>query len=585
MVLPTLKEVGDGWKRGEIEISQEHFASNLVRGRLLALARFWGRGRALSLFSPAHPASCTTSPCSRSRSSCARTPGGSSFSARTRRSQPSPARPRRRGRRSSSSRASTPPCSRRRPPACAGWPGGAARARRPRRNRRAQRPSRRSPSGRRSRRGSRRSCADVTVSVSGPQRPLILLTGATGYVGGRLLRAARGARGAGALPGPPPGGRRRAPRLDDDRRAATSSSASPCARRCAGVEIAYYLVHSMGSATSFEEQDRRGAAQLRRRGARGGRAPDRLPRWARRRRRSLEPPREPPGSRPHSRRLGRADDRVPGLDRDRLGQPLVRDAPRAGRAAAGDDHAALGEDRARSRSRSTTCSTTSSRRSTSTLDGSTVFEIGGADQVSYDDLMREYARQRGLRRWIIPVPILTPRLSSLWLGLVTPIYARVGRKLIDSLPHETVVRDPRAPSRLPDPPARLPARRSPRALRERGPRVRRRPAGPTPSPPRACAGALRRRAPRQASGRLARDPGAGRPRRRRSRPIRRIGGETGWYFGDRLWRLRGFVDLLVGGVGVRRGRRDPETPTVGSALDFWRVEAYEPDRLLRLPPR
>ena len=66
------------------------------------------------------------------------------------------------------------------------------------------------------------------------------------------------------------------------------------------------------------------------------------------------------------------------------------------------------------------------------------------------------------------------------------------------------------------------------------------------------------------------------------RPIRRIGGETGWYFGNSLWRLRGFVDVLVGGVGVRRGRRDPESPTVGSTLDFWRVEAYEPDRLLGL---
>jgi hypothetical protein len=66
------------------------------------------------------------------------------------------------------------------------------------------------------------------------------------------------------------------------------------------------------------------------------------------------------------------------------------------------------------------------------------------------------------------------------------------------------------------------------------------------------------------------------------RPIRRIGGTAGWYFGDGLWRLRGFVDLLAGGVGLRRGRRDPETPAVGSVLDFWRVEAYEPDRLLRL---
>ncbi len=72
---------------------------------------------------------------------------------------------------------------------------------------------------------------------------------------------------------------------------------------------------------------------------------------------------------------------------------------------------------------------------------SRVFEIGGADQVSYGDLMREYARQRGLRRLIIPVPVLTPRLSSLWLGLVTPLYARVGRKLIDSICHPTVVRD------------------------------------------------------------------------------------------------------------------------------------------------
>ncbi len=65
-------------------------------------------------------------------------------------------------------------------------------------------------------------------------------------------------------------------------------------------------------------------------------------------------------------------------------------------------------------------------------------------------------------------------------------------------------------------------------------------------------------------------------------PVRRIGGATGWYYGDSLWRLRGFLDLLAGGVGLRRGRRDPEIPAVGSALDFWRVEAYETDRLLRL---
>ncbi len=73
-----------------------------------------------------------------------------------------------------------------------------------------------------------------------------------------------------------------------------------------------------------------------------------------------------------------------------------------------------------------------------------IYEIGGPDRVTYGDLMREYARQRGLRRWLIPVPVLTPRLSSLWLGLVTPLYARVGRKLVDSLRNPTVVRDPAA---------------------------------------------------------------------------------------------------------------------------------------------
>jgi uncharacterized protein YbjT (DUF2867 family) len=74
-------------------------------------------------------------------------------------------------------------------------------------------------------------------------------------------------------------------------------------------------------------------------------------------------------------------------------------------------------------------------------DGSRVFEIGGPEQVSYGDLMREYARQRGLRRWMIPVPVLTPYLSSLWLGLVTPIYARIGRKLVASMRNPTVVND------------------------------------------------------------------------------------------------------------------------------------------------
>jgi uncharacterized protein YbjT (DUF2867 family) len=81
--------------------------------------------------------------------------------------------------------------------------------------------------------------------------------------------------------------------------------------------------------------------------------------------------------------------------------------------------------------------------------GSRTFEIGGADQASYGDVMREYARQRGLKRVMISVPLLTPRLSSLWLGLVTPVYARVGRQLIAGLKNPSVVTDPTALSVFP----------------------------------------------------------------------------------------------------------------------------------------
>ncbi len=113
---------------------------------------------------------------------------------------------------------------------------------------------------------------------------------------------------------------------------------------------------------------------------------------------------------------------------------------------------------------------------------SEVFEIGGPDVVSYGDIMREYARQRGLRRLMIPVPLLTPHLSSLWLALVTPLYARVGRKLISSIRNATVVRDGRALRRL--------SRSAPAgcASRSRAPSPRRtvrraRTGGPTPGPP------------------------------------------------------------------------------------------------------
>lgn len=208
-----------------------------------------------------------------------------------------------------------------------------------------------------------------------------------------------------------------------------------------------------------------------------------------------------------------------------------------------------------------------------------VFEIGGADVVTYGELMQEYARQRGLRRLLIPVPVLTPRLSSLWLALVTPVYARVGRKLVESLPHETVVHDRRALEQFPIRPLGYRAAIARALLNED------RAFAETRWSDALSAGERGRpRHPERTRVRLVDSRTRAVPvsPARAFAPIRRIGGQSGWYYGDPLWQLRGLLDLAVGGVGVRRGRRDPETPAVGSTLDFWRVEAYERDRLLRL---
>jgi hypothetical protein len=213
------------------------------------------------------------------------------------------------------------------------------------------------------------------------------------------------------------------------------------------------------------------------------------------------------------------------------------------------------------------------------LDESRIYEIGGRDRVSYGELMQEYARQRKLKRLMIPVPVLTPRLSSLWLGLVTPLYARVGRKLVESLRHDTVVQDTRALRDF--------------ALEPKG--IREAIAQALRNDDRECA-ETRWSDAISSSGQGADWAGVRFGNRRldiRTQtvdaslveafwPIQRIGGERGWYYANWLWRIRGFIDLLVGGVGVRRGRRHPTEISVGDTLDWWRVEEYEPNRRLRL---
>lgn len=213
------------------------------------------------------------------------------------------------------------------------------------------------------------------------------------------------------------------------------------------------------------------------------------------------------------------------------------------------------------------------------LEESRVFEIGGADRVSYGDLMREYARQRGLRRTMIRVPFLTPRLSSLWLGLVTPLYARVGRKLIESIKHPTVVHDAAALDVFSVRPRSM-GEGIAAAIRNENREV----AESRWYDAFSSGGDGRNWAGVQFRNRFidSRARAVGVAPAEAFEPIRRIGGKTGWYAYDWLWQLRGFLDLLVGGVGVRRGRPAPEDLEVGDALDFWRVEEYEPGRRLRL---
>jgi len=209
-------------------------------------------------------------------------------------------------------------------------------------------------------------------------------------------------------------------------------------------------------------------------------------------------------------------------------------------------------------------------------EASEVFEIGGADVVSYGELMREYARQRGLRRAYLPVPLLTPRLSSLWLGLVTPVYARLGRALIDSIEHDTVVTDPSAAEAFEIRPRGYREAIARALANEEREAVETRWADEELPQPSFGGTKLGSQLVDARSRRVPQPPAAA------FAPIRRIGGATGWYYGRRLWQLRGALDLLVGGPGLRRGRRDPEQLRVGDAIDFWRVETYEPDRLLRL---
>ncbi|MEI6653357.1 MAG: SDR family oxidoreductase, partial [Verrucomicrobiota bacterium] len=210
-----------------------------------------------------------------------------------------------------------------------------------------------------------------------------------------------------------------------------------------------------------------------------------------------------------------------------------------------------------------------------------IIEIGGAEVVTYREMMLIYAEVRGLKRWMLPVPVLTPRLSSYWVNLVTPIPAVIARPLIEGLRNESIVHDSSALRLFPlIQPAgyRVAVERALTKLQASQVETAWSDALSTSQ------GALPARVLTTAEGMIQEH----RQRLVPASPDRiyqifsGLGGSRGWLYLNWAWQLRGFIDRVMGGVGLRRGRRDPDQVRVGDALDFWRVEAIEPGRMLRL---
>lgn len=213
--------------------------------------------------------------------------------------------------------------------------------------------------------------------------------------------------------------------------------------------------------------------------------------------------------------------------------------------------------------------------------GGAVVEIGGSDTTTYKGLMLGYARARGLRRVLLPVPVLTPRLSSYWVHWVTPIPAGITAPLVEGLRNDVVVTNCLARTLFPHIEPQDYATAIDRVIADldkgRIDTAWSDAAGPSAEP--------------EEPVRLESHQGMITERRRRkvaapARDVYRvftgIGAARGWYFANWMWRLRGMLDRLLGGAGLRRGRRHPDDLRIGDALDFWRVEDLKPDRLLRL---
>ncbi len=216
-----------------------------------------------------------------------------------------------------------------------------------------------------------------------------------------------------------------------------------------------------------------------------------------------------------------------------------------------------------------------------------IFDIGGPDIFTYEEMMQKFAQIASLRkRLIVKIPVLTPSLSSLWIGFVTPVPTTLARPLVESLINEVVADENKSIQKIiPNPQSGLTSIESAIELAlERSStnqiETRWSDANAPIAPWQKAQGD-----PEWAGATEFKDV---RIRETSASPIHlwqcieKIGGDTGWYGSDWLWYLRGLIDRMVGGVGLRRGRRDPLKLQIGDSVDFWRVEEYEEGRRLRL---
>lgn len=408
-------------------------------------------------------------------------------------------------------------------------------------------------------------------------RRTVLLTGATGYIGGRLLPLleASGWRVRCLARNPEHLRSRVSPETEvvagDVLKPETLDAAME------GVHTAYYLVHSMGYATRFEEVDALSARNFAQAAARAG--VKRIIYLG-----GLGDPRT--GLSPHLR------------SRQEVGEILRESGAQVieFRASVIIGSGSLSFEMVRALVERLPVMVTPRWVSTPAqpiaiadveryliaalnmdIDGSSVFEIGGRDIVSYAEIMREYAGRRGLRRVMLPVPFLTPRLSSLWLHLVTPLFARVGRRLIEGVRNATVVQDHSALHAFPDiRPVGIGEAITAAMLDEDHGQTKWCDAMSSCPAPRREGSSSGNRVSYTSETHVNAPPDAV------FQVVQRAGGKHGWFFATWLWRLRGFLDVLMGGVGSRRGRRDEGSLRAGDVVDWWRVEQIIPDRLLRL---